>query len=243
MGQPAESLPVAEELGIRLTMRMPSFLQYPPLHRRQAGRGQGLRWLIAAGLVLAAAWMATAADPPTGAVKKLAPLKVDKAAPLLLDEPAAKPAEAVDPKKPHADNSACFVCHGNFQDELMVTVHAKENVGCAKCHGTSLAHRNDEDNVTAPDKMFTSARIDNACRQCHEDHIASARKVIAMFQERFPPNTDPKRVVCTDCHGEHRLKIRSVTWDKSTGKLVARKPEAAEKTGVGKLKPTSDKAQ
>ena len=36
----------------------------------------------------------------------------------------------------------------------MVAVHAKENVGCMKCHGASRAHRNDEDNVTAPDKMF-----------------------------------------------------------------------------------------
>ena len=55
-----------------------------------------------------------------------------------------------------------------------------------------------------------------------------------MFQARFPANTDPKKVVCTDCHGEHRLKVRSVSWDKGTGKLLARNPEAAEKSGVGK---------
>ena len=75
----------------------------------------------------------------------------------------------------------------------MVTVHAKENVGCVKCHGVSLAHRNDEDNVTAPDKMYAPARIDNACRQCHEEHDASPRKVIAMFQARFPPTPIPRR--------------------------------------------------
>ena len=57
-----------------------------------------------------------------------------------------------------------------------------------------------------------------------------------MFQARFPPNTDPKQVVCTDCHGEHRLKVRSVWWDKSTGKLLGRKPEDAERSGVGKKK-------
>ena len=123
----------------------------------------------------------------------------------------------------------------------MVAVHAKENIGCAKCHGISLAHRNDEDNVTAPDKMFAPERIDNACRQCHEDHVASARKVIAMFQARFPANTDPKKIVCTDCHGEHRLKVRSVFWDKGTGKLLGRNLEAAEKSGVGKKKPAEEK--
>jgi hypothetical protein len=119
----------------------------------------------------------------------------------------------------------------------MVVAHARENIGCAKCHGISLAHRNDEDNITAPDKMYPSVRIDNACRQCHEDHIAPARKVIAMFQQRFPANTDPNKVVCTDCHGEHRLKIRSVAWDKTTGKLLGRNLEAAEKSGVVKRKP------
>jgi hypothetical protein len=195
-----------------------------------------LVWFAAAGLVATAGWLALAADKPDEKAKGLPPLKVDKSAPLLLDEPPAQSAEPADPKKPRADNSACFVCHGNFQDESMVTVHAKENVGCAKCHGISLAHRNDEDNVTAPEKMYAPVKIDNACRVCHEDHDAPARKVIAMFQARFPANTDPKKVVCTDCHGEHRLKVRSVYWDKNTGKLLGRNPQAAEKSGVGKKK-------
>jgi len=156
---------------------------------------------------------------------------------MLLDESPAKKPTAADPKKPMADNSACFVCHGNFQEESMAAVHAKENVSCAKCHGDSLEHRNDENNITAPEKMYPQARIDSACRQCHEEHNASARKVITLFQARFPQNTDPKKVLCTDCHGEHRLKVRSVYWDKSTGKLLGRNPEATEKSGVGKKKP------
>jgi hypothetical protein len=196
-----------------------------------------LAWVSAVGMVVMTACFALAADKSEESSNGPAPLKVDKSAPLLLDEPAAKSSTVIDPKKPVADNSACYVCHGNFQDESMVAVHAKENIGCVKCHGTSLAHRNDEDNVTAPEKMFAPIRIDSACRQCHEDHIAPARKVIAMFQARFPPNTDPKRIVCTDCHGEHRLKVRSVRWDKDTGKLLERNPEAAEKSGVVKKKP------
>ena len=198
-----------------------------------------LSWIAVAGMVAMGAMYAWSADKSEGPAKGVVPLHVDKGAPLLLEEPAVKPA-AADPKKPMADNSACFVCHGNFQEESMVTVHAKENVSCVKCHGVSRAHRNDEDNVTPPDKMYAPARIDNACRLCHEEHDAPARKVIAMFQARFPPGTDPKKVVCTDCHGEHRLKVRSVHWDKDTGKLLGRNPEAAEKSGVGK-KPAEKK--
>jgi formate-dependent nitrite reductase cytochrome c552 subunit len=200
-----------------------------------------LVWIAASGMILAAGWRAQAADKSEGTAKGLSPLKVDKAAPMLLDEPPAAATTKTDPKKPVADNSACFVCHGNFQEESMVAVHAKENVSCVKCHGKSLAHRNDEDNVTAPDTMFASARIDNACRQCHEEHNAPARKVIAMFQARFPQNTDSKKVVCTDCHGEHRLKVRSVRWDKTTGKLLERNLETVEKSGVGKKKSAEGK--
>ncbi|MGO9115421.1 MAG: cytochrome c3 family protein [Thermoguttaceae bacterium] len=200
-----------------------------------------LVWIAAAGMVVMAGWLALAADRSEETAKGLSPLRVDRAAPLLLDEPPPRSPTVVDPKKPIADNSACFVCHGNFQEESMVAVHAQENIGCVKCHGVSLAHRNDEDNVTAPDKMYAPARIDNACRVCHEDHDASPRKVIAMFQARFPPNTDPKKVVCTDCHGEHRLKVRSVYWDKSTGKLLGRNREAAEKSGVGKKESAEEK--
>ncbi len=196
-----------------------------------------LVWIAALVMVVTAGWFVSAADKPAG----LPPLKVDPAAPLLLEEPLAKDSAPADPKHPRADNSACLVCHGNFQDEVMVTVHAKENIGCARCHGASLPHRNDEDNVTPPEKMYPSIRIDNSCSECHEDHNASARKVIAMFQTRFPPNTNPKKVVCTDCHGEHRLKVRSVRWDKDTGKLLARDPAAAEKSGVGRKKPADQK--
>ncbi len=200
-----------------------------------------LAWIAVVALVATAAWIASAADKPAGTSGSPPPLKVDRSAPLLLDDAPARPTEPIDPKHPRADNSACLVCHGNFQDESMVAAHAKENIGCAKCHGSSLAHRNDEDNVTAPDKMYASARIDKACRECHEEHTASPRKVIAMFQARFPANADPKKVSCTDCHGEHRLKNRSVRWDKETGKLLSRDLSAAEKSGVGWKKPADQK--
>lgn len=199
-----------------------------------------LAWIAAGAMAATVSWFAWGADESAGTSKKPPPLKVDRIAPLLLEEPPAR-SQPVDPDKPQADNNACFVCHGNFQEELMVTAHAKENIGCIKCHGASAAHRNDEDNVTPPDKMFASARIDRSCRECHEDHNASPRKVIKMFQERFSKGADPDKVVCTDCHGEHRVKVRSVRWDKDTGKLLAHDPEAAKASGIGKKKPGDKK--
>jgi formate-dependent nitrite reductase cytochrome c552 subunit len=156
------------------------------------------------------------------------PLKVDKGAPLLLDE-APKPGAGGKPSGPVADNQACHVCHTNYQEEPMAVSHAKANVGCVKCHGESLPHRNDEDNITPPDIIFPAGKIDAACKKCHENHDVAAAKVVARWQERCARRLDPSRVVCTDCHGEHRLKLRTVRWDKETRKLISRKVEASGK--------------
>ncbi len=122
-----------------------------------------------------------------------------------------------------ADNSACYVCHGNYQEEPFALWHAKEDVGCADCHGESHDHRNDEDNITPPDTMFAAADIAGVCANCHETHDAPAVEVIARWKERCPAKTDPKKLVCTDCHGQHRLKFRTVWWNKKTGELIIRK--------------------
>ncbi len=150
------------------------------------------------------------------------PLKVDSGAPLLLDEPSPKTPKRK-PNGPVADNSACFVCHTNYDGEEMVVQHAIGNVGCIKCHGESHAHRNDEDNITPPDVMYPAAKIDKACQECHDTHDAPAKKVIAMWQKKCPSKSDAGQLICTDCHGEHRLKQRQVVWDKVTRKLVPRK--------------------
>ncbi len=83
---------------------------------------------VAAGI--AAGWAAWAGD---GDIPKpaLPRLKVNKsAAPRLSDAPKKEVPKPGD--KPHADNTACFVCHGNYQDEPLAQWHAKANVGCAK---------------------------------------------------------------------------------------------------------------
>jgi hypothetical protein len=171
--------------------------------------------------------LAAAEVPQAPAAKGgLPPLKVDRGAPLLLEEPKAKKTTK---KGPVADNQACFVCHANYQEEELVTVHADNNVGCIKCHGESLPHRNDENNTTPPDKMYPATAIDKMCGECHDEHNAPAKKVLARWQERCPKK-GADQIVCTDCHGDHRLKLRTVRWDKATGKLLpaekAAKPAA-----------------
>jgi hypothetical protein len=121
-----------------------------------------------------------------------------------------------------ADNEACFCCHTNYREEPMAVSHANAKVGCIQCHGESTAHRNDEDNITPPDTMYAAADIEKNCAKCHDEHTAPAAKVIARWQEKCPARTNPKDLLCTDCHGEHRLRFRSVWWDKKTGKLGER---------------------
>jgi hypothetical protein len=150
--------------------------------------------------------------------EKPPPLVVDTSDPLLL-EGAPKEAEVGG----LAENQACHVCHENYRDEPLVQVHAEAEVGCVECHGDSFAHRNDENHTTPPDVMFSAAKIDSGCAECHVEHDAPARKVIARMQERCPEKTDPSTINCTDCHGKHRLERRTVVWDKDTGKLLSTK--------------------
>jgi formate-dependent nitrite reductase cytochrome c552 subunit len=136
-------------------------------------------------------------------------------------------------EKLKVDNFACYVCHGNLEGEELVVSHGKEGTGCIDCHGKSYAHRNDEDNITPPDKMYPLDAIDKMCAECHDTHDAPAVKVLARWQERCPEKADAKAIVCTDCHYQHRLARRTVVWNKKTGELLLRKkeePVAAEAT-------------
>ena len=179
--------------------------------------------------VTATAWGGDAAKPPAKPAEQpakkpggLPPLKIDRGAPLMLEEtPKEKPAPK--PTGPVADNTACLCCHTNYETEPLAVTHSLGNVGCIKCHGLCYAHRDDEDNITPPDIMYWPERIDKACKECHDEHDAPAKEVIARWQQRCPKKTDPTTLVCTDCHGQHRLKFRTVWWDKKTRKLIVRK--------------------
>lgn len=148
------------------------------------------------------------------------------------------------------ENTACFVCHANYKTESLVDCHVKVNIGCVNCHSQSSAHQNDENNITPPETMYSADKIDPFCRSCHEAHDIPPKKIIANWAKKIqdkadpscrgchedddvPPEkvvvlwtqrgldkTDPNEIVCTDCHGDHRMKVRTVIWDKRSGKLL-----------------------
>jgi len=130
-----------------------------------------------------------------------------------------------------ADNSRCFVCHANYQDEALSLTHAKANVGCTRCHGLSAAHSTDEDGLTAPDRMFRKQVLRLNCLTCHDwlELIASDRT--NALRTDLPIKPDHQAVLerrvrdkpfCTDCHGEHRMYYRTRAWDKRSGVLIAK---------------------
>ena len=113
-----------------------------------------------------------------------------------------------------ADNNFCYVCHTNMKPEPLAAQHRKGGVGCMKCHGFSDAHSGDEDGLTPPQVMFPRDRVNRSCTQCHNGY----RTVdLAALDATLRASAKP---CCTDCHGEHRLTIRTRRWDKATGKLV-----------------------
>jgi len=116
-----------------------------------------------------------------------------------------------------ADNSRCYVCHMNYEEEELAVTHARNGVGCERCHGPSDAHCGDENNATPPDIMYPRDAINAACLKCHPSlpRTADHKPILA--------NPAKSEKVCTDCHGEHRLGYRTRHWDKRTGKLIEQK--------------------
>ena len=148
------------------------------------------------------------------------------------------------------ENTACFVCHANYKTEFLANHHAKADIGCFNCHGESSAHQNDENNITPPETLYSADKIDPFCRSCHTAHDILPREIITRWlkkksekantscqgcheSDNVPPEkvatrwkelaidkTDPDKIVCTDCHGDHRMKVRTIIWDKKSGKLL-----------------------
>jgi hypothetical protein len=146
---------------------------------------------------------AHSATPPEA--KEQAPLLLEDKPLLLDDEP-----QTGQPDGPQADNSRCFVCHINYMQEDIAVIHAKANIGCANCHGQSDAHIADESwasggNGTAPDIMYLPAKINSFCMGCH------AKDKIDTDQHK-PLFANFEKMVCTDCHGSHRLQVRKCKW-------------------------------
>lgn len=128
--------------------------------------------------------------------------QVDQEPPLLLEDSNGDENPGLD-TGPVADNSRCYVCHINYEVDELTSMHAKADIGCEHCHGSSDAHCSDEDNITPPDIMYPANKINSFCKSCHPDGKLGGGKKY-----------------CTDCHGDHRLSRRTRKWDKATGKLI-----------------------
>ena len=111
-----------------------------------------------------------------------------------------------------ADNSRCYVCHLNFKFEELAARHAAAGVGCQTCHGPSDAHIADESwswggKGTPPDRMYPRDKINESCLHCHKSTLSRQAEHQKILSRPVQTNT-----VCTDCHGNHRLRIRKVHW-------------------------------
>jgi len=128
--------------------------------------------------------------------------------------PADKPGKA---KK--ADNSYCLVCHANFEEEKISLTHAKASVGCEKCHGQSSKHSSDEDGLIPPEIMYPREKIAPACMACHSaEKIKNQEDHKKVFDKSGAISTAK---TCTECHGKHKMKVRTRIWDKNTGHLLS----------------------
>lgn len=111
---------------------------------------------------------------------------------------------------PLGPNAGCYVCHMTFVGETISKVHAAAKIACTRCHGTSAAHANDENvGATPPDVVYGRGEVNSHCRACHKTHDVAPELIVARLAERRKENPPPAPltppVVCTDCHGEHKI--------------------------------------
>lgn len=139
-------------------------------------------------------------------VEEEAPLLLDDEPLLLLDDET----ESLSSDESMADNSRCFVCHINYMQEDIAVTHARNGMGCATCHGESDEHIADESwasggNGTAPDIMYPRPKINPFCMGCHTKEKIDTVEHKLLFAAN-------SKMVCTDCHGDHRLTNRKCKW-------------------------------
>jgi hypothetical protein len=135
------------------------------------------------------------------------------------------------PAESFVANPFCRACHLDFDEEELALDHELAGIGCERCHGESQRHRSDEENVTPPEIMYPKERINPTCMMCHprheiehvQDHQALLAGAETIFDETAEDaaSAEDENKYCTDCHGQdHRMKVRTVRWNKATGELI-----------------------
>ncbi len=107
-------------------------------------------------------------------------------------------------------NDPCYMCHIPFTDEEIAVAHLTAGIPCSRCHGKSLAHMGDETFSTPPDTVYSRDQVNPFCRTCHATHPnIPPERLVEVWLERNPGFVESgavkQGVVCTDCHGSHRL--------------------------------------
>ena len=115
--------------------------------------------------------------------------------------PEAKPKAPGSPADAARVNKLCLECHIDFEDEELTLAHQRAGVSCARCHGPSRAHMEDEVRATKPDAIFRGAAMEIFCLTCHGPALYRARPEHAANVVLEPK----RRKSCTQCHGEHKL--------------------------------------
>ncbi len=106
-------------------------------------------------------------------------------------------------------NDYCNVCHVDFTGEELSMQHLKHGIPCAKCHGPSVEHMQDEQGMTRADIKFGRAEVEPFCKTCHGPHKHPEK--VAAFRKKWYGKTRPNGrpvvagSICTDCHGKHTV--------------------------------------
>jgi hypothetical protein len=127
-------------------------------------------------------------------------------------------------------NIGCIHCHGQStahrNDENNTTppeiMYPREKVDpfCQGCHIT--AHDISPKTIITRWLQHSEEEIHPSCTGCHKEDDVPPAKVVARWKEKGldKAKTDPEKTGCTDCHGEHQIRVRTIVWDKKTGKLL-----------------------
>ena len=146
-----------------------------------------------------------------------------------LVEPRAEPGSDKQASQSVVANPFCFACHADFEGEEFALAHELAGIGCERCHGESERHRSDEANITPPEIMYPKTKINPTCMMCHPryeiQHVKDHEPLLAgaktIFDEEAESSATNDGKYCTDCHGiKHRMKVRTILWNKATGELA-----------------------
>ncbi len=171
--------------------------------------------------------------PESKAIESEEPLLLLDDEPLLLLDDA-EPLDLDPATGPAADNSRCHVCHMNYEVEELAVTHARNDIGCEKCHGPSEKHCADEDSIVGPDIMYSMAKINASCMaiECHPGN-----EIDDPNHKNILYDLEANKTYCTNCHGDHLISHRTRRWNKNTGELleddkvrlyIDQRPEEAE---------------